>query len=183
MSQRRHRTSVVKSHCTPISSFLTISHLPVYETGPVHKSLRARYSNSRCPISHPFQIRKIIHVDLHIHETKTGPKIMTIAVTYFHPQLEAANYPLSILANHGDPKARHHDIYCDAPLRNSNNGVRTYIKGDGYECAVCHDTTPTSVPAVKLAHLNLPSHRVQDPSHPPLAAQLFGHHHIMYSRP
>ncbi|TVY59698.1 NBR1-like protein [Lachnellula suecica] len=37
-------------------------------------------------------------------------------------------------------KAKHHGIYCDGPLCNSNNGVQSYIKGDRYKCAVCHDT-------------------------------------------
>lgn len=37
-------------------------------------------------------------------------------------------------------KARHHGIYCDGPLCNSNNGNQTFIKGDRYKCAVCHDT-------------------------------------------
>jgi len=36
-------------------------------------------------------------------------------------------------------KARHHSIYCDGPLCNQGNG-QTYIKGDRYKCAVCHDT-------------------------------------------
>jgi next-to-BRCA1 protein 1 len=35
-------------------------------------------------------------------------------------------------------KARHHGIYCDGPL--CKNGAQTYIKGDRYKCAVCHDT-------------------------------------------
>jgi next-to-BRCA1 protein 1 len=37
-------------------------------------------------------------------------------------------------------KARHHGIYCDGPLCNSANGTQSYIKGDRYKCAVCHDT-------------------------------------------
>ncbi|RDL37604.1 uncharacterized protein BP5553_05037 [Venustampulla echinocandica] len=37
-------------------------------------------------------------------------------------------------------KARHHGIYCDGPLCNSGNGVHSYIRGDRYKCAVCHDT-------------------------------------------
>ncbi|RDW61006.1 hypothetical protein BP6252_12389 [Coleophoma cylindrospora] len=37
-------------------------------------------------------------------------------------------------------KVRHHGICCDGPLCNANNGVQSYIKGDRYKCAVCHDT-------------------------------------------
>lgn len=37
-------------------------------------------------------------------------------------------------------KARHHGIYCDGPLCNTGNGVQSYIQGDRYKCAVCHDT-------------------------------------------
>ncbi|CAL3967366.1 unnamed protein product [Diplocarpon coronariae] len=37
-------------------------------------------------------------------------------------------------------KARHHGIYCDGPLCNSGHGAQTFIKGDRYKCAVCHDT-------------------------------------------
>lgn len=37
-------------------------------------------------------------------------------------------------------KARHHGIYCDGPLCNRNNGEQSYIKGERYKCAVCHDT-------------------------------------------
>jgi next-to-BRCA1 protein 1 len=37
-------------------------------------------------------------------------------------------------------KARHHGIYCDGPLCSQGNGAQTYIKGDRYKCAVCHDT-------------------------------------------
>ncbi|KAH6674313.1 putative next to BRCA1 gene 1 protein [Halenospora varia] len=37
-------------------------------------------------------------------------------------------------------KARHHGIYCDGPLCNSSSNTQTYIKGDRYKCAVCHDT-------------------------------------------
>jgi len=37
-------------------------------------------------------------------------------------------------------KARHHGIYCDGPLCNSDNGIQSFIKGDRYKCAVCHDT-------------------------------------------
>lgn len=37
-------------------------------------------------------------------------------------------------------KVRHHGIYCDGPLCNTKSGVSTYIQGDRYKCAVCHDT-------------------------------------------
>lgn len=37
-------------------------------------------------------------------------------------------------------KARHHGIFCDGPLCNQNNSMSTYIIGDRYKCAVCHDT-------------------------------------------
>lgn len=37
-------------------------------------------------------------------------------------------------------KARHHGIYCDGPLCNPGNGTQSFIKGDRYKCAVCHDT-------------------------------------------
>lgn len=36
--------------------------------------------------------------------------------------------------------ARHVGIYCDGPLCNSARGAQTYIVGDRYKCAVCHDT-------------------------------------------
>ena len=34
---------------------------------------------------------------------------------------------------------RHHGIYCDGPLC-SGKGYQTYITGDRYKCAICHDT-------------------------------------------
>jgi len=37
-------------------------------------------------------------------------------------------------------KARHHGIYCDGPLCNQGNSAQSYIKGDRFKCAVCHDT-------------------------------------------
>lgn len=37
-------------------------------------------------------------------------------------------------------KARHHGIYCDGPLCNQDNVSQSYITGDRYKCAVCHDT-------------------------------------------
>jgi len=37
-------------------------------------------------------------------------------------------------------KVRHHGIYCDGPLCNNKGGISTYIQGDRYKCAVCHDT-------------------------------------------
>lgn len=37
-------------------------------------------------------------------------------------------------------KPRHHGIHCDGPLCNPANGVQSYIRGDRYKCAVCHDT-------------------------------------------
>lgn len=37
-------------------------------------------------------------------------------------------------------KARHHGIYCDGPLCNQGTTPQSYIKGDRYKCAVCHDT-------------------------------------------
>lgn len=37
-------------------------------------------------------------------------------------------------------RARHHGIYCDGPLCNNNDGPKSYIAGDRYKCAVCHDT-------------------------------------------
>lgn len=36
-------------------------------------------------------------------------------------------------------KPRHHGIYCDGPLCN-NDGRQSYIRGDRFKCAVCHDT-------------------------------------------
>ncbi|QSZ36491.1 hypothetical protein DSL72_006371 [Monilinia vaccinii-corymbosi] len=37
-------------------------------------------------------------------------------------------------------KVRHHGIFCDGPLCNQNDSMSTYITGDRYKCAVCHDT-------------------------------------------
>ncbi|KAL3424571.1 hypothetical protein PVAG01_03852 [Phlyctema vagabunda] len=37
-------------------------------------------------------------------------------------------------------KSRHHGIYCDGPLCQGASSGQTYIKGDRYKCAVCHDT-------------------------------------------
>jgi next-to-BRCA1 protein 1 len=37
-------------------------------------------------------------------------------------------------------RARHYGIYCDGPLCNSARGLQSYITGDRYKCAVCHDT-------------------------------------------
>jgi next-to-BRCA1 protein 1 len=39
-----------------------------------------------------------------------------------------------------DRKVRHHGIYCDGPLCCGGSGPATYIVGDRYKCAVCHDT-------------------------------------------
>jgi next-to-BRCA1 protein 1 len=47
---------------------------------------------------------------------------------------------LAALSRSYSSKARHHGIYCDGPLCNPGNGVQSYIKGDRYKCAVCHDT-------------------------------------------
>ncbi|KAG9243258.1 putative next to BRCA1 gene 1 protein [Calycina marina] len=37
-------------------------------------------------------------------------------------------------------KSRHHGIYCDGPLCAAGSTTQSYIKGDRYKCAVCHDT-------------------------------------------
>lgn len=39
-------------------------------------------------------------------------------------------------------RVKHHGIYCDGPLCNSptSNNNNSYIVGDRYKCAVCHDT-------------------------------------------
>lgn len=37
-------------------------------------------------------------------------------------------------------KARHHGVYCDGPLCNAGIVSSSYIVGDRYKCAVCHDT-------------------------------------------
>lgn len=39
----------------------------------------------------------------------------------------------------GSRKPVHRGIYCDGALCTANN-IKTYIKGDRYKCAVCHDT-------------------------------------------
>jgi next to BRCA1 gene 1 protein len=65
--------------------------------------------------------------------------------SFIHPQhrfvpiYEPLNDVASITRNYRS-KARHHGIYCDGPLCNANNGPQSYIKGDRYKCAVCHDT-------------------------------------------
>lgn len=57
----------------------------------------------------------------------------------FVPIYEPLN-DLASLSRSYSSKSRHHGIYCDGPLCNQGNGVQTYIKGDRYKCAVCHDT-------------------------------------------
>lgn len=57
----------------------------------------------------------------------------------FVPIYEPLN-DLAALSRSYSSKARHHGIYCDGPLCNPGNGVQSYIKGDRYKCAVCHDT-------------------------------------------
>ncbi|KAJ5041118.1 uncharacterized protein L3040_005672 [Drepanopeziza brunnea f. sp. 'multigermtubi'] len=57
----------------------------------------------------------------------------------FVPIYEPLN-DLSVLSRSYTSKARHHGIYCDGPLCNSANGIQSFIKGDRYKCAVCHDT-------------------------------------------
>lgn len=57
----------------------------------------------------------------------------------FVPIYEPLN-DLASLSRSFTNKARHHGIYCDGPLCNHANGVQSYIKGDRYKCAVCHDT-------------------------------------------
>lgn len=49
-------------------------------------------------------------------------------------------YDMAAVSRSYATKARHHGIYCDGPLCNANNGIQSYIKGDRYKCAVCHDT-------------------------------------------
>ncbi|KAF8865095.1 hypothetical protein BDZ45DRAFT_701494 [Acephala macrosclerotiorum] len=49
-------------------------------------------------------------------------------------------HDLAALSRSYATKARHHGIYCDGPLCNNSNGTQSYIKGDRYKCAVCHDT-------------------------------------------
>ncbi|KAK2625010.1 hypothetical protein QTJ16_005379 [Diplocarpon rosae] len=48
--------------------------------------------------------------------------------------------PLNDISASHAAKVRHHGIYCDGPLCNSGKGIQTFIKGDRYKCAVCHDT-------------------------------------------
>lgn len=65
--------------------------------------------------------------------------------SYIHPRHRFVPIyePVRDIATMSRPsalKARHHGIYCDGPLCNQNNGVQSYIKGDRYKCAVCHDT-------------------------------------------
>jgi next-to-BRCA1 protein 1 len=50
--------------------------------------------------------------------------------------------PVQVRVRYGDcPRpVRHFGIYCDGPLCNSAKGVQSYITGDRYKCAVCHDT-------------------------------------------
>ncbi|CAG8951535.1 hypothetical protein HYFRA_00007451 [Hymenoscyphus fraxineus] len=55
----------------------------------------------------------------------------------FVPIYEPLN-DLAALHRSYSSKARHHGIYCDGPLCKAGN--QTYIKGDRYKCAVCHDT-------------------------------------------
>lgn len=57
----------------------------------------------------------------------------------FVPIYEPLNDLLALSRSYHS-KARHHGIYCDGPLCNPGNGAQTYIKGDRYKCAVCHDT-------------------------------------------
>lgn len=57
----------------------------------------------------------------------------------FVPIYEPLN-DLAALSRSYSSKARHHGIYCDGPLCKGGNGGQTYIKGDRYKCAVCHDT-------------------------------------------
>ncbi|KAF4633051.1 hypothetical protein G7Y89_g5075 [Cudoniella acicularis] len=57
----------------------------------------------------------------------------------FVPIYEPLN-DLAALSRSYSSRARHHGIYCDGPLCNSANGIQSYIKGDRYKCAVCHDT-------------------------------------------
>ncbi|KAG0651986.1 ZZ-type zinc finger-containing [Hyphodiscus hymeniophilus] len=49
-------------------------------------------------------------------------------------------HDIAALSRSYSSKARHHGIYCDGPLCSQGNGNQTYIKGDRYKCAVCHDT-------------------------------------------
>jgi next-to-BRCA1 protein 1 len=55
----------------------------------------------------------------------------------FVPIYEPLNDVVALSRSYSS-KARHHGIYCDGPL--CSNGPQTYIKGDRYKCAVCHDT-------------------------------------------
>jgi len=57
----------------------------------------------------------------------------------FVPIYEPLNDLTSLSASFSS-KARHHGIYCDGPLCTQSNGSQSYIKGDRYKCAVCHDT-------------------------------------------
>ncbi|TVY28460.1 Next to BRCA1 gene 1 protein [Lachnellula hyalina] len=57
----------------------------------------------------------------------------------FVPIYESLSNPLA-LAKSYNSKPRHHGIYCDGPLCNGSNGHQTFIRGDRYKCAVCHDT-------------------------------------------
>ncbi|PVH85269.1 hypothetical protein DL98DRAFT_55242 [Cadophora sp. DSE1049] len=56
----------------------------------------------------------------------------------FVPIYEPLN-DLSAMSRSFATRARHHGIYCDGPLCTSGNG-QSFIKGDRYKCAVCHDT-------------------------------------------
>ncbi|KAH7350789.1 putative next to BRCA1 gene 1 protein [Rhexocercosporidium sp. MPI-PUGE-AT-0058] len=56
----------------------------------------------------------------------------------FVPIYEPLN-DLSAMSRSFAIRARHHGIYCDGPLCNGGNG-QSFIKGDRYKCAVCHDT-------------------------------------------
>ncbi|PQE33022.1 ZZ type zinc finger domain-containing protein [Rutstroemia sp. NJR-2017a WRK4] len=48
---------------------------------------------------------------------------------------------LNALCRSYSSKPRHTGIFCDGPLCNANGGgMQTYITGDRYKCAVCHDT-------------------------------------------
>jgi next-to-BRCA1 protein 1 len=53
----------------------------------------------------------------------------------FVPMYEPSSSPVRYVNT-----ARHFGIYCDGPLCNSAKGVQSYITGDRYKCAVCHDT-------------------------------------------
>ncbi|KAH8602161.1 hypothetical protein B0O99DRAFT_588380 [Bisporella sp. PMI_857] len=68
-----------------------------------------------------------------------------VNATFIHPRhrfvpiYEPIN-DLATLSRSYASKARHHGIYCDGPLCNSNGVSQSYIKGDRYKCAVCDDT-------------------------------------------